>query len=138
MPDADVNLTGLVHLTGAETLTDKTLTAPNITAPVVTTTPDTGWTGTEVLDPGTGTGGEGGDIQQITLTGDVTTLTDNIADGEGIVMEILDGADYEITWPTMTWTSDSATAPTLQTTAATHIMIWKTGTTLYGHAANGA
>jgi len=77
-------------------------------------------------------------LQEITLTGNVTSMTDSLADGEAVILMIDDGTAYTITWPTITWTSDSATAPTLQTTAKTVVQVWKAGTTLYGHAANGA
>lgn len=90
------------------------------------------WTGTEALDPANG------DIQDITMTGAVTTLTDNMADGESIILQIDDGTAYAITWPTITWVSGSGTAPTLQTTGDTIITIWKNNTTLFGFAANGA
>ena len=118
-------------LTATQTLSGKTLSAPNITASVITTTVDSGWTGTEALDPANG------DIQEITMTGNVTTLTDNMADGESIIMQVDDGSAFAITWPTITWTSDSATAPTLQTAVDTIITIWKSGSTLFGHASNG-
>jgi len=72
------------------------------------------------------------------MTGNVTTLTDNMADGESVVLQINDGTAYAVTWPTITWVSDSATAPTLQTTADTIITVWKNATTLFGFASNGA
>jgi len=90
------------------------------------------WTGTEALDPANGL------VQEVTLTGNVTTLTDSLADGESIVLHIDDGTAHTITWPTITWVSGDGSAPTLQTTADTIISIWKLGSTLYGFAANGA
>ena len=134
-----VNLAG-VSLT--QTLTNKTLTTPILNtptintpilnAPKVTTPSSANWTGTEALDPANG------DIQDITLTGNVTTLTDNMADGESVVLQINDGTAYAITWPTITWVSDDASAPTLQTTVDTIITVWKNNTTLFGCTANGA
>lgn len=82
-----------------------------------------------------------GDIQDITLTANVTSVTDNMADGESIVLQIDDGTAFSITggaWSTLTWISDAGVAPTLQTTGDTIITIWKNGTTLFGHASNGA
>lgn len=113
------------------TMTNKTLTAPTITAAVVDTE-TASWTGAESLDPANGS------VQEITLTGNVTTLNDNLADGESVILHIDDGSAYEITWPTITWVSGDGTEPTLQTTADTVITIWKAGTALYGFASNGA
>ncbi len=134
MPDADVNLTGLVHLTGAETLTGKTLTAPILHGPVVKTDADTTWTGSEQLEPVTA------DILDVTLTGNVTTLTSNLADGESVILQVDDGASaYTLADPAgIVWVSDSGSSPALQPTVRTIITYWVRGTTLYGHAANGA
>jgi|DEB0MinimDraft_6_1074348.scaffolds.fasta_scaffold08518_6 hypothetical protein len=119
-------------LAGAETLTNKTLTAAVLQDGLTIDTESINWTGSVTLDPANGL------LQEITLTGNVTSMTDSLADGEAVILMIDDGTAYTITWPTITWTSDSATAPTLQTTAKTVVQVWKAGTTLYGHAANGA
>ena len=119
-------------LAGTETLTNKTLTAATLQDGLTIDTESINWTGAVTLDPANGL------LQEITLTGNVTSMTDSLADGEALVLMIDDGTAYTITWPTITWTSDSATAPTLQTSAKTVVQVWKAGTTLYGHAANGA
>jgi hypothetical protein len=119
-------------LAGAETLTNKTLTAAVLQDGLTIDTESINWTGSVTLDPANGL------LQEITLTGNVTSMTDSLADGEAVILMIDDGTAYTITWPTITWTSDSATAPTLQTAAKTVVQVWKAGTTLYGHAANGA
>jgi len=108
-----------------------TLTAPTIQDGLTVDTEAADWTGTANLDPANGL------VQEITLTGNVT-LTDNLADGESIVLHIDDGSARLITWPTITWVSSNGTQPDLQTTADTIISIWKVGSTLYGFAANGA
>jgi len=121
-----------VGTTDTQTLTNKTLTAPIFQDGLTVDTETANWTGIEALDPANGL------VQEITLTGNVTTLTDNLADGESLVLHVDDGTAYTITWPTITWVSGDNTAPTLQTTEDTVISIWKVGTTLYGFAANGA
>ena len=125
--------TNFVTATGTQTLTSKTLTAPILQDGLTIDTNPLSWAGTEDLDPANGL------YQEVTLTADVTTLTDSLADGESIIMEVDDGTGpYGITWPTITWVSDAGTAPSLQTTAKTLITVWKSDTTLFGFASNGA
>jgi len=81
-------------------------------------------TGTYTLSAGNGT------IQNITLTGNVTTVTDSLADGEAITAVIDDGSGYQITWGTTKWVGGSA--PTLDTTNKNVIVLWKVGADLYG------
>lgn len=80
-------------------------------------------TGSTALDPANGT------IQRLTFSGNVT-FTDSLADGESITLHIDDGTAYTATWPTMEWVGGSA--PTLDTTNETIIVIWKVNSTLYG------
>lgn len=123
-----------VTLAGTETLTNKTLTAPAISSPTITGTPVEdvyAWTSTsgsvtDELDP------DNGSIQTITLTGNITSLTDNLSAGEAITLMIDDGTSYTITWPTMTWVNNLGTAPTLATSGYTVVALWKVSTTLYG------
>ena len=132
----------VVGTSDSQTLTSKTLTSPTINTPtidnptiqngLIVDTETANWTGTASIDPANGL------VQEITLTGNVTTLTDSLADGESVLLMIDDGTAYTITWPTITWVSNNGTAPTLQTTIKTHIHIYKVGTTLYGNAVNGA
>jgi hypothetical protein len=89
------------------------------------------WSGTESLDPANGL------VQVITLTGDVTTLTDDLEDGEFVTMLIDDGTDYDITWPTATWLSDGGSEVVLQTSGVTRVDALKVGSTLYLTAING-
>jgi len=81
---------------------------------------------TTELDPANGT------LQAVTLTGSITSLTDNVTEGEVIRLRVLDGAAYSISWPTMTWVNNGGSAPTLAPAASTVIDIWKEGGTLYG------
>jgi len=120
---------GEVTADGVFTLTNKTLVAPIITGTVVEDvyawTATTGAVTTE-LEPANGS------IQTVTLTGSITSLTDNIAAGEAITLIIDDGTAYTITWPTTTWVNNAGTAPTLATDVVTVIALWKVGSTLYG------
>jgi len=103
-----------------------------IEGPTRTETNDASWGASATLEP------DDGLILMVTLTASVTTLTDNIAADESMLLLIDDGTDYTITWPTMTWLSDDGVAPTLRTTGLTSVLLWKDGTTLYGFCGNGA
>jgi len=78
------------------------------------------------LDP------DNGSIHTVTLTGNITSLTDNLSSGEAITLMIDDGTAYSITWPTMTWVNNAGSAPTLATSGYTVVALWKVSTTLYG------
>jgi len=80
---------------------------------------------TPAIDPANGT------VQEWTLTAN-SSPTDSLLDGEFVELLIQDGTAYTITWPTITWLTDSATAPTLGLTTITPVLIQKVGTTLYG------
>ncbi len=77
------------------------------------------------LDPANGT------VQTKTL-GANTTFTDALASGQSIILGIDDGSAYTVTWPTITWTTNPASAPTLATSGYTWVVLWKVGSTLYG------
>ena len=79
-------------------------------------------TGTE-LNPDNGT------IQYKTL-GANTTLTESIAAGQSMLLMVVDGSSYEVTWPNMTWVGGYA--PTLATSGYSCIELWKISSTLYG------
>jgi len=85
-------------------------------------------TGT-VIDPGNGS------IQYKTLAAN-TTFTENIDNGQSVLLMIDDGTAYTITWPTTTWLTDSGSAPTLETTGYTAISLWQMNGTLYGAKVN--
>jgi hypothetical protein len=89
----------------------------------------TGVTGSTALDPANGT------IQRLTFSGAVT-FTDSLANGESITLHIDDGTAYAATWPTMEWVGGSA--PTLDTTNETIVVVWKVNSTLYGMASGVA
>ena len=71
-----------------------------------------------------------GAVQTKTITAN-TTFTDSLSSGDAIVLILADAGSYTITWPTMTWVTNSGNvAPTL--TAADTLVFWKVSSTLYG------
>lgn len=80
---------------------------------------------TPALNPSNGT------IQTWTLSAN-STPTDSLTAGESLTLMINDGTAYTITWPSVTWKTNNGTAPTLNTTGFTAIVLWKVGSTLYG------
>lgn len=83
-------------------------------------------TGSLTLDPANGT------IQVLTLTGSVTSVTDSLANGEAITIVFSTGGSaYAISgWPTTKWVGGSA--PTIDTTNNSIIVLWKANSVLYG------
>jgi hypothetical protein len=120
----DHAVAGYATVTGTQTLTNKTLTAPVITGTIIEDVYAISGT-TPALEPANGS------VQTWTLTAN-STPTDSIAAGEGITLMIDDGASRTITWPTITWVNNAGAAPTLATTGYTVIALWKVSTTLYG------
>lgn len=117
---------GDVTQTGTQTLTNKTLEAVVLT---------NGFT--EEVYTLTGTtpslSSANGSIQTWTLTAN-STPTDGLSSGQSIILGIDDGSAYTITWPSVVWTKSggSGTAPTLNATVRTWVVIWKVSSTLYG------
>lgn len=120
-------------LAGSETLTNKTLTDPAIIGTILediyTITDGAAFE----VDPGNGS------IQLITLTASRTPKATNFTNGEAITMMIDDGSAYTITWTDATWggsgvvwKTDGGSAPTLNTTGYTAIVLWKVGGQVYG------
>jgi hypothetical protein len=75
-----------------------------------------------------------GPIQTWTLGANRTPGQTNWAAGQSITLLVDDGSARTITWTTLAvvWKTDGGTAPTLQTTGFTVIVLWKVGTTIYG------
>lgn len=119
---ADNTLTGVAGTTATQTLTNKTIT--NIILDGSVTEEVFTFTGT-VLEPDNGT------VQTITLSAN-TTFTDSLSTGQSMILGIDDGSAYTVTWPTITWTTNPAAAPTLPTTGFLWVVLWKVGSTLYG------
>jgi hypothetical protein len=119
-------------LTGTQTLTNKTLTAPTMTGAVL----NDGFT--EEVFAVTGTtpalSPTNGSIQTWTLSGNSTPTAGTWAAGQSITLMIDDGSAFTVTWTTLAvvWKTDGGSAPTLNTTGFTVIALWKVGSTIYG------
>lgn len=119
-------------LSGTQTLTNKTLTAPTVTGAVL----NDGYT--EEVFAVTGTtpalSPTDGSIQTWTLTGNSTPTAGTWAAGQSMTLLIDDGSAYTITWTTLsvTWKTDGGSAPTLNTSGDTVVVLWKVGSTIYG------
>ena len=137
--DAALNLTGdavvfvsalvtdIVQPDATQTLTNKTLAGAVLndgyTEEVFAVTGTT-----PALSP------DNGSIQTWTLSGNSTPTAGTWAAGQSLTLLVDDGTDYTITWTTLdvVWKTDGGTAPTLNTSGDTVIVLWKVGSTIYG------
>lgn len=115
--NARVNL-GAVGLNDTQTLTNKTLTGYTETVFNLTGT-------TPAINPQNGT------IQTWTLTAN-SAPTLSLATGQSVTLLIDDGSNYAITWPSITWKSDSGFAPTLNLSGYTILTLWQVSAVTYG------
>lgn len=131
LPDA----TGTVALLGtAQTFTAvQTLTDPAIIGTILedvfTITDGAAFE----IDPSNGS------VQLITLGANRTPKATNFAAGEAITLMVDDGSAFTLTWSDATfggsgvvWKTGGGSAPTLNTTGYTVIVLWKVGTQVYG------
>lgn len=119
---SNIDVPGTLDVTGATTL-DSTLSVTGQTTLAEIKEATSTLTGTD-LDP------DAGSVQIKTLAAN-TTFTESLEDGQSLVLHLINGASYTVTWPTITWvTSDGNTAPTL--TANDVLVFWQLSTTLYG------
>ena len=80
-----------------------------------------------------------GSVQVITLGDSRTPKATNFADGESVTLMVDDGTAYTLTWTDATfggsgvvWKTDAGSAPTLNTTGYTVIVLWKVSSQVYG------
>jgi len=71
-------------------------------------------------------------VQVWTLGASRSPTATSFASGQSMTLMVDDGSAYTITWPSVTWKTDSGNPPTLNTTGFTAIVLWKVSTTLYG------
>jgi len=112
---------GTVTLTGAQTLSNKTLVGYTEAVYALTGT-------TPVLSAANGA------TQTWTLTAS-STPTDGLSTGQSLTLMINDGTAYTVTWPSVVWVG--GVAPTLALTGYTVVELWKVGSVLYGALVGG-
>ena len=136
LPVDDGNANGLLRTDGSgvlsfvnsATLTELDVTTLDMDGAIQEKVYTANVTGSYTLSAGNGT------IQNITLTGDVTSgnVTDSLNDGEAITLVVDDGSGYTIAWGTSVDKWIGGSAPTLDTTNKNVIVLWKVGSDLYG------
>lgn len=82
---------------------------------------------------------DNGSIQLITLGASRTPKATSFIDGEAITLMVNDGTAYTLTWTDATfgsggvnWKTDGGTAPTLNTSGYTAMVLWKVSGQVYG------
>ena len=123
----------LVGTTATQTLTGKTLTDPAIIGTILEDVYTISDGAAFEIDPGNGS------IQLITLGANRTPKATNFAAGESVTLMVDDGTAYTLTWTDATfggsgvvWKTDGGSAPTLNTSGYTVIVLWKVSTQVYG------
>lgn len=128
-----LSFASVITASGTQTLTNKTLTDPAIIGAILedifTITDGAAFE----IDPGNGT------IQLITLGASRTPKATNFANGESVTLMVDDGSAFTLTWTDATfggsgvvWKTNGGTAPTLNTTGFTVIVLFKVGGQVYG------
>ena len=123
----------VVGLSDTQTLTSKTLTDPAIDGAIKEEVFTISDGAAFEIDPGNGS------IQLLTLGDNRTPKATNFAAGESVMLMVDDGTAYAITWTDATfggsgvvWKTNGGSAPTLNTTGYTVIVLWMVGTQVYG------
>lgn len=118
---------GDVTLNGTQTLTNKTLNGvilnDGYTEEVFAVTGTT-----PALSP------TNGSIQTWTLSANSTPTAGTWAAGQSMTLMIDDGTAFTVTWSSLpvTWKTNGGSAPLLNTTGLTAIVLWNVGATIYG------
>lgn len=125
-----------VTLTGSQTLSNKTLTAPTIGSPVMTGTPrETHFTITDSagfeIDPANGS------MQTIVLGASRTPKGTNFQNGQSVLLGIYGSSGRTVTWTDTSFGSGGVIwvggpAPTLQDNKWNWVTLWKTGSDVRG------
>jgi hypothetical protein len=136
--DTNININITPKGTGSTVVTKLSASAAALTDPVITgTILEDVYTISDgaafEIDPGNGS------IQLITLGASRTPKATNFAAGEAITLMVDDGTAYTLTWTDSTfggsgvvWKTDNGSAPTLNTSGYTVIVLWKVSTQVYG------
>lgn len=120
-------------ISSTNTLTNKTLTDPAIVGTILediyTITDGAAFE----IDPSNGS------VQLITLGAARTPKGTNFAAGESVLLMVDDGSAYALTWTDTTfgtsgvlWSTDAGSAPTLNTSGYTSMVLWKVSGQVYG------
>lgn len=97
-----------------------------ITSLTETITGVIGTSGTLTVDPSSGS------IHRYVLTGNSTiSFSTNWTNGQSVLL-LISSATFTLTWPTITWINNKATAPTLSTSRYNTVVIWKMDNAYYG------
>ena len=115
----DINIDGIT----ADALTLTAVVSIDVNGSITEEVYSAGASGTVDIAASNGT------IQTIAMTGNVT-ITDSLATGQFVTLQISSVGSDSITWPTMQWVYGSA--PSLHATNDNWVQLWKVDTTLYG------
>lgn len=81
---------------------------------------------TPALSPANGT------IQTWALSANSAPTAGTWDSGQSLTLLISNPSGYTVTWPSITWRTDVASAPTLRITGYTIVQLWKVNTVIYG------
>ena len=115
-----------VSASGAQTLTDKTLSGAIFQGQYIEQIFSIVDGDTVSLNPANGT------IQLWTLGANRSPTATNFGSGQSMTLMIDDGNSCSIAWPSVVWVNVSSGTPTLKTLGFTVVALWKVNSVLYG------